>query len=339
MTTIAGVRTGAVAACLMLALTASSAQATDKVSVAMDWIINGTQAGFFVAQAKDYYKQAGLDVTISRGFGSGDTVKRVASGASNFGVADTSTVIAARAKEDVPVRIVSMIYQKAPLGFIYLKSSGIKSPKDLEGKKIGRTAAGSSVVMFPAFLEANHIDRAKLQEIVSDANTELPMLMSHKVDAVLGQTVNVARYLQAAKQQNTSVETMNYSDFGLDSYDNSMIAGAGVIKSQPAVISKFVAASLKGFAYAIQHRDEAVAMIKKAHPEADAVALREELDAVAPIINSTEAQQKGLGTIANARMQQSIDLATKALNLKRHLTVADLYDPKFQPKTAIVAHQ
>lgn len=319
-----------------LAVSGSAARAADQVSVAMDWIINGTHAGFFVAQAKGYYRAAGLEVTISRGFGSGDTVKRVASGASMFGVADASSVIEARANENVPVEIVSMIYGKAPLGLIYLGSSGIHKPKDLEGKTIARTAAGSSVVMFPAFLAANRIDRSKIQETVGNADTELPLLMSGRVAAVLGQTVNVARYIEAAKQENATVETMNYSDYGLDVYGNSLIAGNDIVEKQPAVVSRFVEASLKGFAYALAHRDEAVAIIKKAHPETDVVALKEELDAVVPIINSPEAQAKGIGYISDERMQKCIAIVTAALKLKNQLQVGGLYDPRFQPKSPIM---
>jgi NitT/TauT family transport system substrate-binding protein len=315
----------------------SAANAADQVSIAMDWIINGTHAGFFAAQAKGYYEAAGLDVTISRGFGSGDTVKRVASGASMLGVADTSSVIEARANENVPVEIVSGIYGKAPLGLIYLKSSGIQKPKDLEGKAIARTAAGSSVVMFPAFLEANGIDRSKIRETVGNADTELPLLMSGRVDAVLGQTVNVARYIEAAKQQNATVETMNYSDYGLDVYGNSIIAKADIIKDRPAVLSRFVEATLKGFAYALEHPDEAVAMIKQAHPEADVAALKKELELVTPMINDDEAQKKGIGYVSDARMKKTIEVVTAALNLKPGLTVSDVYDQQFQPKSPIVA--
>ena len=75
--------------------------------------VNGTHAGYFVAQDKGYYGNAGLDVTLSRGFGSGDTVKRVAAGTATFGLADTGAIIAAEANEDVPIRIVAMIYDRA----------------------------------------------------------------------------------------------------------------------------------------------------------------------------------------------------------------------------------
>ena len=155
-------RTGmaALGAASIVALTMFPVVAAESVSFALDWVVNGTHAGYFVAKEKGYYSDAGLDVTLARGFGSGDTVKRVASGTATFGLADTGAIIAARANEDVPVRIVAMIYDRASLGLIYLAESGIKKPKDLEGRAIGRSASGASVNMFPGFLKANNIDRS-----------------------------------------------------------------------------------------------------------------------------------------------------------------------------------
>lgn len=324
---------GAVAA---IAMSVSVANAADHVTLALDWIVNGTHSGYFVAQAKGFYRDAGLDVTISRGFGSGDTTKRVGTGASMFGVADASTVIAAQANENVPVRIIAVVYGKAPLGIIYLAESKIKAPADIMGKKIARTASGSSVVMFPAFLQANNIDRSKIQESIGDANTLLPMLMSRRVDGVLGQTVHVERYKKIAEGQKLTVKTMNYSDYGLDAYGNSLIAGADVIKNNPKIVSRFVEASMKGIAYALAHPKEAVEIVKKAHPETDAVVLADEISEVTPVINTAEAQQKGLGFASEGRMKKTIDIVTAALKLKRHLTVAEAYDARFQPEKAIL---
>src|SRR3954469_6757527 len=150
------IRFAAALAALVLAL---PALAQEPVALALDWVVNGTHAGYFVAKDKGYYKAAGLDVTLSRGFGSGDTVKRVASRSATIGVADTGAIIASRANDDIPVRIVAMMYDRATLGLIYLAETGIKTPKDIEGRAIGRSASGATVNMFPVFLKVNNIDR------------------------------------------------------------------------------------------------------------------------------------------------------------------------------------
>lgn len=329
------IRVSLVTLMLGMGLALGPASAADKVSFALDWIVNGTHAGYFVAKSKGFYEKAGLDVEISRGFGSGDTVKRVATGSASIGLADASAMIASRANEDVPVRIVAAVYGKAPLGVIFLKESGVKTPADLVGKKIARTASGSSVIMFPAFLQANKLDRSKIEELVADANVLLPMLMSRRVDGVLGQTVHVDRYKKLASQQGLTATSMNYSDFGLDVYGNAIIVGSKFLESNPALVARFVEASLRGVAYALENPDEAAAIVKSQHPETDIEVLREEITEVTKVIMTDEAKAKGIGFVSSERLANTIRVVYEALKLKREPSVDDVFSSTALPKTPI----
>src|SRR5580704_2610884 len=253
----------------VLALIPAQSFAQEKVSLAVDWILNGTHAGYFIAKEKGFYKDKGLDVSISRGFGSGDTIKRVASGSVDFGVADTGAIIAARANDDIPVRIVAMVYDKATLGLIYLKSSGISKPQDLVGKTVARSASGASVNMFPAFLAVNNLERGKIREIVVDAATYLPLLMSGQADAVLEQAMNLGRFAKAAEKQGKEAVSMLYSDYGLTAYGNAIIVRDTRVTENPDVVRRFTDASLRGLAYALEHPEEAVDVLRKNNPEID----------------------------------------------------------------------
>jgi len=312
------------------------ARAADNITFAFDWIYNGTHAGNFIANEKGYYKDAGIQADLSRGMGSGDTVKRVAAGAAMFGVADTSVVVAARANDDVPVRIIGMIYGKSPLGVIYLKESGIKEPKDLVGRTIGRTASGSSVTMFPAFLAANGIDRTSIKEMVADANTLLPMLMSRRVDAVLGQTVNIGRYNKVASKQGVTAQAMNYADFGMEAYGNALITNVKIIEENPDLVRRFVEASVKGVAYAISHIDEGIRSLKKVAPEVDTEAATEELEGLRVLVLTDEVKKNGIGYASSDRMAATIKTVHDALHLKRQLSVSDVFDARFLPKQPVL---
>lgn len=326
----------AIAGGVLTAIAWSSVRADDEVAVTLDWIINGTHAGYFVAKDKGYYKDAGLDVTLSRGFGSGDTVKRVGSGVATLGVADTGAIIAARANEDIPVRIVAMVYQRATLGFIYLTESGIKVPKDLEGRKIGRSASGASVNMFPGFLKANGVDRSKIQEVVIDGATYLPMLMSRQVDAVLEQAVNAGRFKKMASQQGKTAVSMLYADFGLDTYGNALIANPKTMEAKPEVVRKFVEASLKGTAYAFAHPEEAIATVRRGNPELDNEAALDELTVMRTISITDDVRKTGLGTITADKMTATRDVTVSALSLKRTPNLDELYTTAFLPKTPVM---
>lgn len=314
-----------------VALIPTQSFAQDKVSLAVDWILNGTHAGYFIAKDKGYYKEKGLDVSISRGFGSGDTVKRVATGSVNFGIADTGAVIAARANDDIPVRIVAMVYDKATLGLIYLKSSGITKPQDLVGKTIARSASGASVNMFPGFLAVNNINRDKIKEIVVDAATYLPMLMSGQADAVLEQAMNLGKFSKEAEKQGKEAVSMLYSDFGLSSYGNAIIVRDKTATDNPDLVRRFTEASLRGLAYALEHPEEAVDLLRKSNPEIDRAGAIEELATFKKIQDTPDVKTHGFGYIDEKRLTDTRDVVTKALSLKRTVPIEDIYSKGFLP--------
>jgi NitT/TauT family transport system substrate-binding protein len=316
-------------------LVSSTAAAEDQVSLSLDWIVNGTHAGYYLARDKGLYRDAGLEVAISRGFGSGDTVKRVANGGATFGIADAGAIIAARANEDIPVRIVAMVYDRSSLGLIYLKQSGIKAPKDLEGRAIARTASGASVNMFPGFLKANAIDRAKIREVVVDGALYLPMLMSGQVDAVLEQAINIGRFKEAAAQQGKQAVAMRYSDFGLESYGNAIIAAAATVRDKGDLVRRFTAASLRGIADAIDHPEEAITVLRKSNPEVEAKGALDELAALKETDTTPATRNYGLGHVDPARLTATVDTVTAALSLKRSLPVDQLYAAGFLPSDPI----
>ena len=327
---------GTIAVGILAACAAFPAAAEESVSLALDWVVNGTHAGYYVAREKGFYKEAGLDVAISRGFGSGDTIKRVASHSAQFGVADTGAVIAARANDDLPVRIVAMIYDRATLGLIYLAESGIKAPKDIEGRAIGRTASGASVNMFPGFLKANNIDRSKIREVVVDGATFAPLLLSGKVDAVLEQSINIGKFRRAAAEQGKHALAMSYADYGLAAYGNAIIVSPDLLRDKPEVVRGFVAATLKGMNYAFAHPDEAIAAVRKGSPEVGADTAMDELVTLKEMETSPALRKSGLGTIDVTRLEKTRDIVTEALSLKRKVSVDDLYAPGFLPKTPVV---
>ena len=313
------------------ALVPTHSFAQEKVSLAVDWILNGTHAGYFIAQEKGFYKEKGLDVSISRGFGSGDTIKRVATGSVDFGIADTGAVVAARSNDDIPIRIVAMVYDKATLGLIYLKQSGITKPKDLEGRTIARSASGASVNMFPGFLAANDVKREKIKEIVVDAATYLPLLMSGQAEAVTEQAINIGKFHREAEKQGKEAVSMLYSDYGLATYGNAVITRDKRVLDNSDLVRRFTEASLRGLAYSLEHPEEAVDLLRRNNPEIDRNGALDELLAFKKIQDTDDVKTHGFGYIDEQRLTQTRDIVTNALSLKRTVKIEDIYSKGFQP--------
>ena len=116
------------------------AHAETAIKFQLDWRFEGPSALFLQPAAKGYFKQAGLDVSIDAGSGSGGTVTRVASGTYDMGLADMAALMEFHANNpDAPNKPVAvmMVYNNTPASVMALKKSGITKPTDLTGKKMG----------------------------------------------------------------------------------------------------------------------------------------------------------------------------------------------------------
>src|SRR5262249_55828373 len=111
------------------------AQTKRQVTMRLDWLYQGPNAGFLVAQDKGFYEQAGLNVEIGPGKGSGSTAQLVASKATQFGFAD-GFVVGNSVSKGMNIKMVAGIFRRNPTAVLVLADSDIKAPKDLEGKNI-----------------------------------------------------------------------------------------------------------------------------------------------------------------------------------------------------------
>src|ERR1700731_968912 len=157
------------AALCACALGPRDAHAADKVTFVTDFGYNGRHAYYFVAVEKGYYARQNLDVQIVRGQGSADAVKQVAAGTAQIGFADTAAVILGRGNDQIPTRLVAMVYAKPPHAIYVLKDSAIAKPKELGGKKIADTAFSAVPKLFDAYAKAAKIDGGKVTWLVAGA--------------------------------------------------------------------------------------------------------------------------------------------------------------------------
>src|SRR5215470_19644829 len=118
----------------------SASWALDNVTLITDFGYNGRHAYFFEALDRGYYRDAGLEVKIVRGQGSVDAIRQVGAGNAMFGFADAGSLILARANDQIPVKLVAIVYVKPPQAIFCREDSGMKRPKDLDGNAIGTTA-------------------------------------------------------------------------------------------------------------------------------------------------------------------------------------------------------
>src|SRR5437588_1976165 len=165
----------------LVALGASQASA-QKITFTLNWVAGGDHAPYFYAQKMGWYKDAGVNVEFETGRGSAASAQKVAAGSSQLGLSDMAGVVLFRGKGLDLVGLMN-IYANSPQGLYWLKSSGIKSIKDLAGKKIGNPAGDGARTIWPALAKANGMDANSVTWVNIDANSKLAALKAHSIDA------------------------------------------------------------------------------------------------------------------------------------------------------------
>lgn len=297
----------------------ATANAAEKINFVTDYGYNGRHAYYFVALDKGYYKDVGLDVSILRGKGSVDAIHQVGAGNAIFGFADAGSLILARANDNIPVKLVSIVYARPPQAIFCREDMGVKSVKDLEGKSVANPAGGSIPDLFPAFAKASGIDASKVHWVVASSQSLPGLLASGKVPCIGQFTVGEALLKANIPQK---LVRLAYSDPGLSYYGNGIIATEETIKRHPDLVRRFVAATIKGEKYAFAHPKEAGEIMHKYHPEVSVAIGQGETEAVAEL-----AHVKGqpLNKIDPKRIQATLDVIEGAFKMKSPVKLHDVY--------------
>jgi NitT/TauT family transport system substrate-binding protein len=299
----------------------------DKVTFTTDFGFNGRHAYFFEALDKGYYRDAGLEVKIVRGQGSIDVIRQVGAGNATFGFADAGTLILARANDQIPVKLVAMIYRKPPHAVVCREDAGLKKPKDLEGNAIATTAGSSVKALFPAFAKAAGFDAEKVRWVMTTPEPLYGLLAANKVPCVSLYTVDEP--LMRSQLGPVKPVRFTFSEAGLSFYASGIIATAATIASKPDIVRRFVEATVRGMKDAFADPAAAGAIIQKIVPQVDATVAKNEIEAVAEI---AQIPGQPLGEIDPARIDATLDLVNGAYKLARPVAAADVYAPGFAPK-------
>jgi NitT/TauT family transport system substrate-binding protein len=266
-----------------------AATAQTKVTFQLNWTAGGANAGFAAAVGEGYYKDAGLDVTIVQGNGSGNTAQLVANGRAGLAYADAVAVTQLIAK-GAPMRVVSTVYQSNPNQVSALKKTGIKSVKDLAGKKVGVPAGSSQTTMLPLFWKANGLKEADMTLLNMPPASMVPSLLQGQVDAILG---SMDAYQIQLEAQGAELDNYRFADFGVPTVSTSIFASETFIKENPDVLRKFIAASLKGWSFALDNPQKTIEHLKAIFPEVNVKLATSELAAITPLFCSGGAKYIG----------------------------------------------
>jgi NitT/TauT family transport system substrate-binding protein len=327
---------GAVALSAAALTCPTTGHAATPIKFQLDWRFEGPSALFLYPASKGYFTQAGLDVSIDAGSGSGGTVTRVASGTYDLGLADMAALMEFHANNpDAPNKPVAimMVYNNTPAAAFALKSSGIKSPADLAGKKLGAPVFDAGRKAWPIFAKANKIGAVTWTSM--DPPLRETMLVRGDVDVITGFSFTSLLNLEARGAKPQDIVTFPYAQYGVKLYGNAIIASPKILKEHPEAVRAFLKAFAKGTKEVLINPDAGIASVKERDGIINAALEKRRLVmAIEQVVASPDARAEGFGQVKLPRLSLMASQVGDAANTKTRINPDAVWTPAYLPSAA-----
>lgn len=229
----------------------------------LPWLAQGATDYVYIADDQGMFKKRGLKVEISRGSGSLAAAQSIGNGQFEFGLVSTGATIVAAAT-GVPLVALGTTNYDAYMGILLRTDSPIRTPKELEGKKVGGVAASAEAPFWPAFAQRAGIDRSKVDHIQADARVLERMLVDKQIDAAI---CIVSTSYAVAKIMGAPARAMLWSKYGLTFYSNNICTRPETLAKDPALCGAVTEALLEALAFTLKNPDAALDIFLRKVPE------------------------------------------------------------------------
>src|SRR5579872_455498 len=242
---------------------ASGAHAADKVTIQLKWVTQAQFAGYYVAKAKGFYKDADLDVTINPGGPDVAPPQVIAGGGADVVVDWMPSALASREK-GVPLVNISQTFKKSGLELTCRADTGIKSPKDFKGKTLGVWFGGNEYPFLAWMAKLGlKTDGSPGGVKVIKQGFNVDPLLQKQADCISTMTYNEYWQVIDAGYKPSQLVVFKYSDEGVATLEDGLYVMQDKLKDPAFVakMAKFVQASEKGWDYARKNDKEAAKIV------------------------------------------------------------------------------
>jgi len=325
---------GTTVAALALALPAHAQETPIKFQ--LDWRFEGPAAMFLVPVAKGYFKAEKLNVTVDAGNGSGGAVTRVATGAYDMGFADLAALMEFHANNPTapnkPVAVM-MVYNNTPAAVLALKKSGIKTPADLNGKKLGAPVFDAGRKAWPIFAKANNVTNVTWTAM--DPPLRETMLVRGDIDAITGFSFTSLLNIEARGVKAEDVVILPYPQYGVKLYGNAVIVGEDFLKKNPEAVKAFLRAFTKGMHDVIKDPKAGIATVKARDGIIDATLEERRLKlALDATVLTPDARAEGFGEVSGPRLSLMASQVSDSFGTKERVKPEAVWNGGFLPSAA-----
>jgi diguanylate cyclase (GGDEF)-like protein/PAS domain S-box-containing protein len=305
---------------LLIILLFTFVYSQEKVTLQLKWFHQFQFAGYYAAKEKGFYDEVGLDVEIKERDLKFNNIEQVIKGESQYGVADSALFLYKITNE--PVVIVAPIFQHSANVLISLKNSGIDSPYDLNNKNISIYANSTDSFTILAMLKKLGIKPNFLPERKSD---DYLKLITKQIDLTSAYLSNEPFYF---KEKDIDINVIDPIFYGFDFYGDMLFTNKEEAINHPLRVEKFKRATLKGWEYALNHKEEIVQLIYNKYSDKKSIEhLMFEADVIQKMI---DIKNVPLGTLDKGRFKYISDLYKDYGLDNKNLNVKDFIFDEFE---------
>lgn len=222
----------------------AGADSLQKVSLRLDWSYLPNHIPFLYGKDQGFYRDAGIDLDIREGKGSGSSIQLVANGSDDVAYAGTEGMLINRNK-GMDVQSILLVQRRNSNATVCYKKVGLTSPKSLEGRSVIMVPGSAQTVLFPTYLKRNGVDESKIKVINSDSSNAYALFLAGKGDCYIGQYGNDT--LRASQQNPEIGAARPWVDDNMEGIGHSLVVNSTKIGPNTELYRKFVAATVKSW--------------------------------------------------------------------------------------------
>lgn len=294
------------------------------VSLQLQWVTQAQFAGFYVALEKGWYQEEGLDVTIYQGGPDAVPIELVVGGSRDFGT-NLLSDLAVSIDQGKNIVAISQIQQASGLRLLTHMDSGIKTPSDFIGKKVG-VWLGSWEIQFSALLASVGVD-PKDVDIVSQGWSMGPFVKG-ELDVASAMIYNEYYKVLEAGIAKEDIHIIDYQDYQLDFPGDALFTSIQMVQENPELCRKMVRASFRGWEYAFANPEEAVNIILR-HDKSGVQSFDHQLKMLTEMDIMRTKDEVDFGTFNPDRIERMIRLLVDYHIMSEHVALKNIFSSEF----------
>lgn len=317
---------------------ATTPESLQTVTFTLSWLLQGVDAPLTAAIERGYFAEEGIEVAFERGFGSADSITKIAAGQYDIGEGDIYAMMEFNQENpDTPLVAVAVKYNQSPLSVVALAENNIVEPTDLAGVNMGAPAGDAARRLWPVFSSLVGVDGDSVNWVNVEPRLRETLLVQGDYEAIACFSITCLPSLEVLGYGPEAVNVFYYTEYGLELYGNALIVRQDFLEENPDLVAGFIAAYLKGMQDTIADPDAAFETVADFSGEDifDAEVERTRLAiALETLYTSDETATVGLGGVDMTRLATTLEQVALGFEIAEVPEVSAVFDDSFLPPVA-----